>query len=614
MPGLLDIQGLLAQAKKQGLYQGLLGAGIGMLGQGPSPYPIGFGQSLGQGLQGFQQGSRQGYNDTLDQGFGAAKLGLLESELGMKQDELTRKSESDKQIMGLIGPLLGQGGGQGGLLGGGQPPMPPMPPPQPGGPMPMPGGHSSTMAPVMSDQGLPPGVDRGLLNGLVRAESAGNPQAVSPAGAQGLTQLMPGTAQEMGVTDPFDPKQSLQGGAGYLSKQMQTFGGDPAIALAAYNAGPGRVAKGGALPAETQDYVKKVQQYAGDPSTPDYWGQYMQTPEGQAEAKQAVDGAAKQMKPAERQTMQQWLQEDPGRAAAFGAKFMKGAAELGGAAAGAADAIGWAYEQMTKEGRFGPPTTDPILGPGQYDLRTGEFKGKGGTNVMLNNYPEAKGDVKWMEGRATRANDFLTAQASGADTAFSNAQYIESISAAADALRAAGGRTGPFAPITADAGAFVQGLGIDPATLGLPADAGPAKIIESLTKQLALGKIGGPGGLPQNNFSEADRNYINSTVAGLGDTPTAFAVKLEIQKRMNERAIQAQQLWDEGVQSGKYPNNPDGVEKFQRDLRAFVKSAPLFSEEEKKAIMAGKSAGATPETGGKVDFMWDPATGDLVPQ
>jgi soluble lytic murein transglycosylase-like protein len=106
-------------------------------------------------------------------------------------------------------------------------------------------------------------VDPRLVKAVIQAESAFNPDAVSSAGAQGLMQLMPATAEGLGVEDPLDPRQNINGGVKLLSQLLNRYDEDLSLALAAYNAGPGAVKRFGGIPPyqETQTYVKRVLGY-----------------------------------------------------------------------------------------------------------------------------------------------------------------------------------------------------------------------------------------------------------------------------------------------------------------------------------------------------------------
>ena len=104
------------------------------------------------------------------------------------------------------------------------------------------------------------GLDEDFVKAVINQESGFNPNATSHCGAMGLMQLMPATAQGLGVTDAYDAEQNIKGGTKYLKGLMYRFGNDKSLALAAYNAGPNAVKKYGGIPpyAETQNYVKKV--------------------------------------------------------------------------------------------------------------------------------------------------------------------------------------------------------------------------------------------------------------------------------------------------------------------------------------------------------------------
>jgi len=114
-------------------------------------------------------------------------------------------------------------------------------------------------------------VDKSFIKAVIKQESSFDPKSTSEAGAMGLMQLMPGTAEELGVTNAYDIQQNVDGGTKYLKNLLNMYGNSKEMALAAYNAGMGTLKKKGVtstdginrLPYETRDYVKKVMQYYG---------------------------------------------------------------------------------------------------------------------------------------------------------------------------------------------------------------------------------------------------------------------------------------------------------------------------------------------------------------
>ncbi|MCR5261176.1 MAG: lytic transglycosylase domain-containing protein [Candidatus Gastranaerophilales bacterium] len=113
---------------------------------------------------------------------------------------------------------------------------------------------------IISNIAAKHGISDKLVKALVKQESGFNPTVVSKAGATGLMQLMPATAKSLGVTNPKDPVQNVDGGIRYLKSMMEKYNGNLILALAAYNAGPAAVDKYGGVPPykETQNYVKNI--------------------------------------------------------------------------------------------------------------------------------------------------------------------------------------------------------------------------------------------------------------------------------------------------------------------------------------------------------------------
>jgi soluble lytic murein transglycosylase-like protein len=121
-------------------------------------------------------------------------------------------------------------------------------------------GRSSEYDALIEEHAADHGVDVGLVRAVIQAESAFNPRARSVKGAMGLMQLMPATAAQYGVDNPYDPAQNIRGGVAYLRSLLTKYSGNQELALAAYNAGPEAVEKYGAVPPyrETRNYIDRI--------------------------------------------------------------------------------------------------------------------------------------------------------------------------------------------------------------------------------------------------------------------------------------------------------------------------------------------------------------------
>lgn len=126
--------------------------------------------------------------------------------------------------------------------------------------------NSASVKPLITEAAQKYNVDPALIEAVIKQESAYNATARSHVGAEGLMQLMPGTAKDLGVQNSLDPRQNVMGGTKYLRQLMDQFDGNLTKVIAGYNAGPGAVSHYGGVPpyAETQDYVAKVLKNYGE--------------------------------------------------------------------------------------------------------------------------------------------------------------------------------------------------------------------------------------------------------------------------------------------------------------------------------------------------------------
>jgi hypothetical protein len=184
------------------------------------------------------------------------------------------------------------------------------------------------------------------------------------------------------------------------------------------------------------------------------------------------------------------------------------------------------------------------------------------------------------------------------------AQQMQNISAARQMVelwKEAGGSQSLAAPLQAKFTALMQAAGFNPESLGLPKDAGPAQALDAITKTMALGKIGGENGLPANNFSEADRNYINDMQANIKDTPSGYEAKLLLAEKAAQRTLAAQSQLQSVLASVPPEQAAQAYAAWKAKWDQSVAMQPAFTPEEKARIknLAAASRNEAPATTGQ---------------
>lgn len=223
------------------------------------------------------------------------------------------------------------------------------------------------------------------------------------------------------------------------------------------------------------------------------------------------------------------------------------------------------------------------------------------TNVTINDSRETEFEKAVGKAGGERVAGIFES----ADKAQGMLANVDRMGQLADQWEQSGNPFGPGVDTMTGTAALAETFGIDPASLGLPENPGVGQALDSLSNELTLGKIGGENGMPANNFSEADRKFVQSTVPRLSDTEQGFRLKLETARRGAQRSLEKEQMWLEYDDAGKSYND------FRRDWAKYVNENPLFSEEEKQAIASdARRASEAPGQSGVISI---DEQGNIVP-
>lgn len=212
---------------------------------------------------------------------------------------------------------------------------------------------------------------------------------------------------------------------------------------------------------------------------------------------------------------------------------------------------------------------DLLQGPGSARVLIAPNKNPPGTQE--NSFDKSYGEELGKEAATIHKN---------ADKARDQIQSAQMLRGFQQLWRDGGGGQNWTAPMQARWAAVAQGLGIDPASLGLPKDAGPAQAMEAIVKKLAMGNIGGEGGMPANNFSEADRNFLIDIQPRLGDTAAGWEAKLMMTEKMAGRTAEKEAMWN------RYQDEGKSYRQFRSDWGKYVSQNSIFTDQDKSRLQA----------------------------
>lgn len=197
-----------------------------------------------------------------------------------------------------------------------------------------------------------------------------------------------------------------------------------------------------------------------------------------------------------------------------------------------------------------------------------------------------------------------------AQTAQTRLDEIAQLRTAMQALREAGGTTGAGTPAAQVATRALQAMGVRPETFGLPASAAPGEVVNAVANRLAMTMVG-PGGLPANNFSEADRNFLVQSMPNLANRPEANEFMASVMERVAQRSIEMENRWIEARSRGQ------DYTSFLRDWRQYVSANPIVSQQDRTAasrLLGGSGAAAAPPPAAASPQGQAPAPQSTAPQ